>query len=212
LVLLVLAIVWGALLVSWLRSRAQETFSDSVGSFRHHLRVLEKAAPSTVPPAHRLRPSYTPIPEPRAIAARRIAAVGVHPGAGRPVSSTSLASIARRRAAQRRRRDVLLTLLAGVFGSMLLAALSGVGATWVLQVAFDLALVGYVALLVRMRNLAAERDMKLRFMPYGGKGGYAQVGYGEVGYGQVGYGQVGYGQVGYGQVGYGQLSVRRAAN
>ncbi|HEX4865029.1 MAG TPA: hypothetical protein VFV02_13230, partial [Acidimicrobiales bacterium] len=54
-VLLVLAIIWGVLLVSWLRSRTEGTFSDSVGTFRRHLSVLERAAPSTVAPANRLR-------------------------------------------------------------------------------------------------------------------------------------------------------------
>lgn len=53
-VLLVLAIIWGVLLVSWLRSRAEETFSDSVGTFRRHLTILERAAPSKVPAANRL--------------------------------------------------------------------------------------------------------------------------------------------------------------
>ena len=54
-VLLVLAIIWGVLLVSWLRSRTEGTFSDSVGTFRRHLNVLERTTPSIVAPANRLR-------------------------------------------------------------------------------------------------------------------------------------------------------------
>src|SRR6185312_14105070 len=67
--------------------------------------------------------------------------------------------------AQKRRRDVLLALIAGVVATLLLAAVARTSAMWVLQVAFDLLLAGYVALLVRMRNLAAERQLKLRYMP-----------------------------------------------
>jgi hypothetical protein len=36
---------------------------------------------------------------------------------------------------------------------------------WMVNVAVDVLFVGYVALLVRMRNLAAEREMKLTFLP-----------------------------------------------
>ncbi len=60
-VLLVLAIVWGVLLVSWLRSRRQDTAYDSVGTFRRHLTVLERAAPPTVVPANRLRTGGAPV-------------------------------------------------------------------------------------------------------------------------------------------------------
>ncbi len=62
-VLLVLAIVWAAVLASWLRSRAARTFGDSVGTFRRHLSILERAAPVTVSPAHSLRdPVRVPVP------------------------------------------------------------------------------------------------------------------------------------------------------
>lgn len=168
-VLLVLAIVWGVLLVSWLRSRSnQGAFSDSVGTFRRHLTVLERAAPVRVPPANRLRGGSTyGIPAYRPQGARRTAGgrpVSPRPGSLRPGSAAAMAAL-RRRQAQKRRRDVLLGLIAGVLATFLLAAVARTGAMWVLQVAFDLVLAGYVALLVRMRNLAAERQLKLRYMP-----------------------------------------------
>jgi hypothetical protein len=36
---------------------------------------------------------------------------------------------------------------------------------WPIQILFDVLLVGYIALLIRMRNLAAERELKLTFLP-----------------------------------------------
>jgi hypothetical protein len=60
---------------------------------------------------------------------------------------------------------VFFALVAGVFGSLLLAVMSGVSAMWSVQVLFDLLLTAYVTLLIRMRNLAAERELKLTFMP-----------------------------------------------
>lgn len=156
-VLLLLALIWGALLVSWLRSRSATTFTDSVGSFRRHLTVLERTTPTTVRPANRLsepRPSYQPLGVARPTATARLT---------RPVAANSAAL--RRRQAQKRRRDVFFALLAGTFGSLLLALVPGLSMMWSVQVLFDLMLAGYVAILVRLRNAAAEREMKLRYMP-----------------------------------------------
>lgn len=176
-VLLVLAIVWGVLLVSWLRSRSERTFSDSVGTFRRHLTVLERATPATVAPANRLRSSQRWAPGATKVAPYRSqvpSARGPRPatlartGSGRPVGASlriSNAARLRHRQAQRRRRDVLFALLAGTIGSLLLALIPGVSDMWPVQILFDLLLVGYIALLIRMRNLAAERELKLTFLP-----------------------------------------------
>ena len=173
-VLLVLAIIWGVLLVSWLRSRTEGTLSDSVGTFRRHLSVLERAAPATVAPANRLRSGpvagRSTIPPFRAAApirgqrigpSTRVAQAPAPAVARRPSGE----SIVRRRRSQKRRRDVFFALAAGVCGSLMLAVVSGVSAVWSVQVFFDLLLAGYVAMLIRMRNLAAERELKLTFMP-----------------------------------------------
>jgi hypothetical protein len=159
-VLLVLAIVWGILLVSWLRSRNEGSLADSVGTFRRHLNVLEKAAPYRVAPANRLR---GPAPIPAYRPSSRI-------GPGTPVRVNQVrrspaAANLRRRQTQKRRRDVFFALLAGVVGSFLLAIIPGLSVMWSVQVLFDVMLVAYVALLIRLRNLAAERELKLRFMP-----------------------------------------------
>jgi hypothetical protein len=172
-VLLVLAIVWGVLLVSWLRSRTERTFSDSVGTFRRHLTVLERATPATVAPANRLRTGQRSGANGRPLSGRALSPYrptipsvrGARPSlAPRPLRPPT-ASRLRHRRAQRRRRDVLFALLAGTIGSFLLALIPGVSVMWPVQVLFDVLLVTYVALLIRMRNLAAERELKLTFLP-----------------------------------------------
>jgi hypothetical protein len=165
-VLLLLALVWGALLVSWLRSRTATTFSDSVGNFRRHLNVLEKATPSSVRPANRLYDAPRAVPSPRATVRAfqgNGTAVARPARLGRPMAANSAAL--RRRQTQKRRRDVFFALSAGAAGSFLLALIPGLSVMWAVQVIFDILLGSYCAILVRMRNAAAERDLKLRFMP-----------------------------------------------
>ena len=195
--LLILAAIWAAvILVPLMRARSDGSLGDSVGSFRRHLSVLERAAPSGVTPANRLR---SPVPQlgippyrsaGGAVPARALAAPQRRVGGPAP----SAAAAFRRRQAQRRRRDVLFALLAGMVGSLLLGMVQGLHIMLVAHVVLDVLFVGYVALLIRMRNLAAEREMKLTFLPtatsrpsparaYGARaasgGGYARAaGYG----------------------------------
>jgi hypothetical protein len=195
-VLLVLAIIWGVLLVSWLRSRRQDTAYDSVGTFRRHLRVLERAAPSTVAPANRLRTSGAgghAIPAYRAPGAVRGGYAG-RPGAASPAPLRPPSPAARRRRqAQRRRRDVFFVLLAGVLGSFVLAIIPGLSMMWSVQLMFDAVFALYVALLIRARNLAAEREVKVTFMPSPARPARRPA-------------------YDLGTAGYGDLSLRRAAN
>jgi hypothetical protein len=163
-VLLLLALIWGALLVSWLRSRTATTFSDSVGTFRRHLNVLERTTPVSVRPANRL---YEPRPQdsrPRQIASTYAGRPAAGPGRiTRPMAGNAAAL--RRRQAQKRRRDVFFALLAGAVGALALALVPGLGIMWSVQVLFDILLGSYCAVLIRLRNMAAEREMKLRYMP-----------------------------------------------
>jgi hypothetical protein len=176
LVLLMLGGIWAVvLIVPFVRARSDGSLGDSIGTFRRHLSVLERAAPTSVNPANRLRlPGQVAIPPYRPptasgagrsrqsafapVPARR-SAVGV--GYAPPVSGQ------RRRQAQKRRRDVLFALLAGMAGSLLLSMVHGLGVMMVVHVVFDLLFVCYLGLLVRMRNVAAEREMKLTFLPTG---------------------------------------------
>ncbi|MDP9072993.1 MAG: hypothetical protein M3N98_02260 [Actinomycetota bacterium] len=147
-----------------MRARTEGTLGDSIGSFRRHLSVLERAAPMTVSPANRLRipGSMSSIPpyRPGAVGNARVA-VGGSAGMGRQ----------QRRHAQKRRRDVLLALGVAMAGSALLAMIPGLSIMWMVNVVIDVLFVGYVALLVRMRNVAAEREMKLTFLPAVNTGG-----------------------------------------
>jgi hypothetical protein len=60
---------------------------------------------------------------------------------------------------------VFFVLLAGVAGSFLLAIVPGLSIMWSVQVMFDIIFVLYVGLLIRARNLAVERELKLTYMP-----------------------------------------------
>jgi hypothetical protein len=140
-VLLILASVWAVFLVPQvLRARADRGPSDSIGAFRAQLSVLERATPVTrtgplARPASRM-PSYAA-------------------AYGRPVSQRELA--------RKRRRDVLFGLL-GAMGVTLLLGLI-VTPLLLVHVVLDGLFVGYCALLVRARNVAAEREMKVRYLP-----------------------------------------------
>lgn len=71
----------------------------------------------------------------------------------------------RRRQSQKRRRDVLVFLFAGATATLALGAIPGLHRMLYANLIFDLLLAAYVALLVRARNLSAERDAKLSFLP-----------------------------------------------
>lgn len=67
-------------------------------------------------------------------------------------------------AARQRRREVLVALVAVVASTLLLAVTTG-GAFVALHLLADLLLAGYVALLVRVRQLAEERRTKVVLLP-----------------------------------------------
>ena len=142
----ILVILWAAVLIPpLLRSRAESRPADSIGAFRRQLAVLQRTGPSpsvapVIAPATRLRPSRPVVP---------------------PVSSA-------RRRTQKRRRDVFVALLAGMLTSLLLGMFPGLHLLLIVHVLMDLAFAAYVAMLVKVRNVAAERDMKVRFLPGGG--------------------------------------------
>ena len=72
---------------------------------------------------------------------------------------------ARRARTLKRRRDVLAVLLAGMAGTLVLGLLPSLRVLLALHLVLDVVCVAYVTMLVRARNVAAERDMKLRFLP-----------------------------------------------
>jgi hypothetical protein len=142
-VLLFLAVIWAAVLVPpLLRARAEGRPADSIGNFRRQLHVLQRTGPGYVPPANTLRAGMSLVPRP-------------------PVSSDAT----RRARTLKRRRDVLFGLLGAMGGSLLLGFVPSLRVLWGLHLVLDVLFAGYVALLVRMRNVAAEQEMKLRFIP-----------------------------------------------
>jgi hypothetical protein len=166
LVLLVLALAWGTVLFFWLRSRQRDPFEDSVGLFHRHLNVLQRTGPTGFAPANRLRvpEHHQPLvhrraalnsPIPRAVAPRGAVSRG---------SSAQVMAQTRLRQTRRRRRDVLFALVILVVATFVVAAVTGASKAIVAQLTMDIVLVVYVAMLVRIRNLAAERDLKLRVM------------------------------------------------
>jgi hypothetical protein len=155
--LLVLAAVWGVIGFTWYRSRSSEGIGDSVGSFSRTLGVLDRrTGPKVVPPANRLRGGYP--------AAARGTTVESYFGNGfGRTAPASRMSAYQRRQSQKRRRDVLGVLAALVALTFFIAVLSGSGAAIMLQLLSDALLAGYVALLVRIRNAAAERDLRFTY-------------------------------------------------
>ncbi len=82
-----------------------------------------------------------------------------------PVRPVRTQSSAARSRTIRRRRDILTALLVAVFATLTLGLLFSIGIMLVAHVVADILLVAYVALLVHQRNVAAERDLKVRFLP-----------------------------------------------
>lgn len=137
-VLILLAVVWAVVLVPpYMRHRGEARPGSSVSSFRQGLDVLGRSGPPAV-------------------------ASGAHFA---PVRGSAGPGTPRGRAAVRkRRRDVLFTL-AGLAGFTFLLAIAFGGMAIALHLAVDLALAGYVYLLVQVRKLSSERAQKVRYLP-----------------------------------------------
>jgi hypothetical protein len=150
--LLILAVVWAVVLVPpWLRSRADARPADSISAFRHRLTVLER----TGPVGTRRVPLMAHRPE----------VAGFVPIARRPAPRTATSSMNAKARTQRRRRDIFVGMLAAMVTSLVLGFIPSLRILWVVHLLVDAMFVTYVSLLVHMRNQAAERDMKVRFLP-----------------------------------------------
>ena len=150
--LLILAVVWAAVLVPpWLRSRADARPADSISAFHHRLTVLERTGP--------IGSRRVPL------IAHRPDGAGYVPAVGRPAPRSQMAAMSSRARTQRRRRDIFVGMLAAMATSLVLGFIPSLRILWVVHLLVDAMFVTYVALLVHMRNQAAERDMKVRFLP-----------------------------------------------
>lgn len=156
-VLFVLAVMWFGVGISWARSRRDHRGVNSISSFSKHLSVLERTSPAVSGRSSLAsRSSGRPTP--------------IYPAAGyvppRPPMSLSNA--------RRRRRNVLTALAGAVVATLVLIPFAG-SVMVMLQVLADLLLVGYLALLIRMRRLAIERSQKVRYLPRPGHAGETQL-------------------------------------
>lgn len=141
-VLVVLALMWAVVGVSWLRARNDRRGVNSISSFARHLSVLERTSPAT----GIYGPSTGPSRPAAAFSARFAAA-----------SSIDLAT------ARRRRRNVLLALAGTAVGALVMIPFLG-GLAIMVQILADVLLVAYVVLLLRTQRLAAERRAKVRYL------------------------------------------------
>jgi hypothetical protein len=143
--LLILAAIWAAVLVPpAIQNRRASRPGDSIATFRNQLNVLERTTP-----AFRAGVGSRPVAPAAARAMRR-------PGQS--------AAAYRRAEARRRRRDVFVTLLAAVGVTFVGALLMG-GVAWTIHVVVDVLFAGYVGMLLKIQQQAAEREAKVRYLP-----------------------------------------------
>jgi hypothetical protein len=129
------------------RSRADGRPADSIKQFHRHLRVLNGTEPH----------GYS-----RALTAQAGSAVITAPMAYSR-SQRSSAELRRRRTLERRRN--VLFILTGLCVATLLFSFVAGAKMFALNVVCDALLAAYIATLVHLRNAAAERDTKLRYLP-----------------------------------------------
>jgi hypothetical protein len=152
-VILLLLVIWGGVGAWWFLNRPEGHSSDSIGSFRHQLRVLERTGPTTVRPAYRMNDGE----------------LGVY-GASRSAYTRPVrpqpSPASRRRQVQKRRRDVFYGLLASVVGAAALGFLPGLSVMWWLSVLLAMVLGVYVVVLAQLQSVAADRSRKVRSIEY----------------------------------------------
>jgi len=151
-VLLILAVLWAAMLVPpYLRNRAEARPADSIGAFRRQMSTISRTTPSSL--------SIPFVTARRALVAPPVAVPVVRRAAPRANAPTRARS-------QKRRRDVFAFLLAAMVISLALSLLAPM--MLLVHLVVDALFAVYVGVLIRMRNVAAEREMKVRFLPGAG--------------------------------------------
>lgn len=139
LVLVILAVIWAAVLVPpYLQNRSEARPADSISTFRNQLDTLERRA-------YLASPGGRPMPTPRS-------AISTSVDRGRLA----------RNDAKKRRRDILVTLLAAAGLTLVLGLV--VSSMLVLHVVIDVLLVAYIGLLLRFKRAAEERATKVRYL------------------------------------------------
>ena len=149
LVLVILAAVWAIYLVSWARSRTEHRRVNSINSFSRHLSTLERTAPGT----RRYGGE-------RGSLSASVTSLSVSSVSGQAYFAPHRPSLSQ---TKKRRRDILLGLLAAT-GVTLLATLAMGGlATYTFVVALVLT-VAYVVALANLQKQALERRAKVHYL------------------------------------------------
>jgi hypothetical protein len=155
-VLIILAVLWGVVLVPpLLRSRSQRT-ADSIVDFNYKLDVLSRTNGAW----RGLRRRHAP-PEADTLAAFSENGPAVATSALLGPASIGLAA----QRSAKRRRDVFRGLGLAVACTLFLAVSASSGIAWALQIFVDLVAIAYVALWAWARSVQAERADKVRYMP-----------------------------------------------
>jgi hypothetical protein len=156
LIVLVLAVMWTAVLAPpLLRSRADGRPSSSVSSFRRQLSSLQRANPPMAP-----RVGARPVTR-TGVGTYRIDSGYRSTTMVRPRPALAYDRRAMQRAAQRRRRQHVLVVLAGVvLGTGLVGFGMHVRSAMYANVIADLVLGGYLYLLVQIRRAEEEKAMR----------------------------------------------------
>ena len=165
LVVLLLAVLWVAVLAPRaVRHFKESSSSTSIEDFHQQLHLLERAGPKLVEPAWRLASGDdTYVPDPPIDFGPRTALVLVDTEVARRTSTQPMARTAGRRSAgssrraRKRRRDVLLAVLATALLTGVLGAMHALHLLWVVTGVSVIAIAGYVALVAYAQALNADR-------------------------------------------------------
>jgi hypothetical protein len=150
LVLIILAVVWAAVLLPpFLQNRSESRPADSISTFRSQLNVLERRSVGA---------GQGPREVPRSVRPLAGSPVAPSPMRRQTVDHARLARLA----AKKRRRDILVTLLAAAGITLVGSVLNP--QVLVLHLVVDALLAAYVFLLVRQRKLAEQRAMTVRYL------------------------------------------------
>lgn len=144
--LFVLAVAWAWYLLTWLGSRREHRNVNSISTFSKHLSVLERTSPA--------RAGFSTVP------VRSSGRNALPEGSGLGVGAPAAMTLSQ---AQIRRRNVLFALAGLSVVSLALAAVVG-GVFVPVTAAVVALLIGYVALLARMRSVQLEQAEKVRYL------------------------------------------------
>jgi membrane protein YdbS with pleckstrin-like domain len=191
-VLVVLAVVWAIVLVPALLHRRRH--GDSISHFHHQLGILQRGDTPADPPPYRLQsvpstrsitvngaPLSTPpvltvvgcdqLPKPAlAYLGEKVPTPSEMPVEAdhRPADPVAQdpyrVSDASRQLARKRRRDTLMVLVLTFTCSLLLGMIPAAHLLWVVSAVSAVAIVAYVAVLVHLQGVAAERERKLHYL------------------------------------------------